>query len=135
MKPIPYFQYHRNMTRSDKGDQTARYADMLAALGTDSRLQILRLLLAAHPEGLVVGEIQTELGIPASTLSHHLDRLKAEDLVAVQRESTFLRYTANTAVLEDLLQFLFAECCSRTKAIHPDAVIRGCSPRLKGRQS
>src|SRR2546423_7499796 len=104
--------------------QTARYADMFAALGTEVRLQILRLLLTAHPDGMVVGEIQAELGIPASTLSHHLEKLRAEGLATVRRESTFLRYLANTAALEELLGFLFAECCSRSKAVNADAVVK-----------
>jgi DNA-binding transcriptional ArsR family regulator len=99
---------------------------MFAALGVEVRLQILRLLLAAHPDGMVVGDIQAELGIPASTLSHHLEKLKNEGLVSVQRESTFLRYTANTAALEELLGFLFAECCSRSKAVSADAVVKLC---------
>jgi DNA-binding transcriptional ArsR family regulator len=104
-------------------DQVTRYADMLAALGTEPRLRIVRLLLSAHPVGLVVGEIGSELGIPASTLSHHLDKLKNEDLVTVRRESTFLRYSANTQALQDVLAFLFAECCTRNKAIKPEAVM------------
>ncbi len=103
-------------------DQITRYADMLAALGTETRLRIVRLLLSAHPVGLVVGEIGSELGIPASTLSHHLEKLKNEDLVKVRRESTFLRYTANTQALQDILAFLFAECCTRNKAIKPEAI-------------
>lgn len=107
-------------------DRTARYADMFAALGTEVRLQILRLLLSAHPDGMVVGDIQSELGIPASTLSHHLEKLKAEGLATVQRESTFLRYSANTAALEELLGFLFAECCSRSKAVNANAVVKLC---------
>ena len=49
----------------------------------------MQLLLSAHPEGMVAGEIQQELDIPNSTLSHHLDKLKNENLVNVQRESTF----------------------------------------------
>jgi DNA-binding transcriptional ArsR family regulator len=105
-------------------DHVARYADMLAALGTEARLRIIRLLLAAHPNGLVVGEIGAELGIPPSTLSHHLDKLKNEGLVAVRRESTFLRYSARTEALEEILSFLFAECCTRNKAINPKAVIK-----------
>jgi len=110
--------------RSDeKADQTARYADMLAALGTEHRLRILRLLLTAHPLGLVAGEIQERLSIPASTLSHHLDRLRAEGLVTVKRESTFLRYDADTAALEELLGFLFAECCSRSGAVSAEAIV------------
>jgi|SRR6185436_18226584 len=108
------------------GSQTARFADMFAALGVEVRLQILRLLLSAHPDGMVVGDIQSELGIPASTLSHHLEKLKNEGLASVQRESTFLRYSANTAALEELLGFLFAECCSRSKAVSADAVVKLC---------
>lgn len=107
-------------------DATARYAEMFAALGTDRRLQILRLLLSAHPEGMVVGDIQGEVGIPPSTLSHHLERLRAKGLVTVRRESTFLRCFANTVVLEEVLGFLFAECCTRTRAVKPEAVIRTC---------
>ncbi|MFO1116223.1 MAG: metalloregulator ArsR/SmtB family transcription factor [Beijerinckiaceae bacterium] len=111
------------MARASDDKQIARFADMLAALGTEPRLRIVRLLLKAHPEGLVVGEIGSELGIPPSTLSHHLDKLKNEGLVAVQRESTFLRYTARTDALQEILSFLFAECCTRNKAIKPEAVI------------
>src|SRR5215467_16094942 len=90
---------------------TARYADMLSAMGTEPRLRIMRLLLSAHPDGLVVGEIGTELEIPSSTLSHHLEKLKHEDLVKVRREGTFLWYSANTEALQELLGFLYAECC------------------------
>jgi DNA-binding transcriptional ArsR family regulator len=106
-----------------------RYADMFAALGTEPRLRILRLLLAAHPDGLVVGDIQAELGIPPSTLSHHLERLKAEGLVTVRRESTFLRYAANTEALEELLTFLFAECCTRNKVVDVETVVKCCKRR------
>jgi DNA-binding transcriptional ArsR family regulator len=113
-------------TKGQDEEQTARYADMFAALGTEPRLRILRLLLAAHPEGLVVGEMQAELGIPASTLSHHLERLKNEELVAVRRESTYLRYTANTQTLQQLLTFLYAECCTRNQAVSLESVIRCC---------
>jgi ArsR family transcriptional regulator, arsenate/arsenite/antimonite-responsive transcriptional repressor len=107
-------------------EQVARYADMFSAMGTEPRLRIMQLLLSAHPEGLVVGEIQEELEIPNSTLSHHLDKLKAEGLVQVQRESTFLRYTANTDALQELLQFLYAECCTRNKAVKPEQIVQIC---------
>jgi DNA-binding IclR family transcriptional regulator len=82
----------------------------------------MQLLLSAHPNGLVVGEIQGELGIPGSTLSHHLDKLKNEGLVSVRREGTFLWYTANTEALQELLGFLYAECCTRNKAIQPEKI-------------
>ena len=114
------------MKRSKHVDQTARFADLLAAMGTEPRLRIIRLLLSAHPEGMVVGDIQSELGIPPSTLSHHLDKLRREDLVAVRRDSTFLWYRANTEVLRELLTFLYAECCTRNKAIQPEAIVQVC---------
>ena len=102
--------------------QTAKFADMLAAMGTEPRLRIMRLLLSAHPAGMVVGEIGDELGTSGSSLSHHLEKLKHEDLVRVQREGTFLRYSADTETLRELLGFLYAECCTRNKAIKPEAI-------------
>jgi len=107
-------------------EQVVKCADMFSAMGTESRLRIMQLLLSAHPEGLVVGEIQEELGIPNSTLSHHLDKLRNEGLVQVQRESTFLRYTANTDALQELLRFLYAECCTRNQALKPHDIIQIC---------
>ena len=107
-------------------EKIAKYADMFSAMGTEARLRIMQLLLAAHPDGLVVSEIQEGLEIPNSTLSHHLDKLKSEDLVHVTRESTFLRYTANTEALQEILQFLYAECCTRNKALKPESVVQCC---------
>src|ERR1700678_328171 len=107
-------------------ERIANYADMFTAMGTEPRLRIMQLLLSAHPDGLVVGEIQSGLGIPNSTLSHHLEKLKNEELVKVRRESTFLWYTANTDALEELLGFLYAECCTRNKAVQPDKIITLC---------
>jgi DNA-binding transcriptional ArsR family regulator len=74
----------------------------------------------------VVGEIQEELDIPNSTLSHHLDKLRSEGLVQVRREGTFLRYSANTDTLQELLQFLYAECCTRNKALKPQDIVELC---------
>jgi DNA-binding transcriptional ArsR family regulator len=106
--------------------EIARFADMLSAMGTEPRLRIMQLLLKAHPEGMVVGDIQSELEIAGSTLSHHLDKLRHEGLVAVRRDKRFLWYTADTAALEALLAFLFAECCSRNKAIESEAILQFC---------
>src|ERR1039458_5371321 len=105
-------------------EQAARYADMFAAMGTESRLRIMQLLLSAHPDGMVVGEIQEELGVSASNLSHHLEKLKNEELVTVRREGTFLRCTANAATLKELLAFLYSECCTRNRIFSPDAVVQ-----------
>jgi ArsR family transcriptional regulator, arsenate/arsenite/antimonite-responsive transcriptional repressor len=114
------------MQRKQSLEQITRYADMLSAMGTEPRLRIMRLLLSAHPDGLVVGEIGNELGIPRSTLSHHLEKLKNEDLVTVRREGTFLWYSAKTEALEELLGFLYAECCTRNKAIEPRKIVSVC---------
>jgi DNA-binding transcriptional ArsR family regulator len=103
-----------------------RFSDMFAALGAEPRLRIVRLLLAAHPEGLVVGEILAETGIAASTLSHHLEKLKIDELVTVEREKAFLRYRANTEALQQLLGFLYAECCTRNKAVEPKTIVALC---------
>jgi DNA-binding transcriptional ArsR family regulator len=107
-------------------ERVAKFADMFSAMGTEPRLRIMQLLLTAHPEGLVVSEIQEELDIPNSTLSHHLDKLRTEGLVEVRRQSTFLRYTANTAALQELLQFLYAECCTRNRALKPQDIMQIC---------
>ena len=114
------------MHKTTESEKIIRYADMFGALATEARLRILQLLLSAHPDGMVAGEIQRDLGISSSNLSHHLDKLKSEDLVRVSREGTFLRYTANIDGLEDLLSFLFAECCTRNKAVRPQNIMRVC---------
>ena len=108
-------------------ERVAAYADMFSAMGTEARLRIMQLLLKAHPDGLVVSEIQAELGIPGSTLSHHLDKLRNEGLINVRRESTFLHYTANTETLQELLQFLYAECCTRNQAVKPQEIVQICT--------
>ena len=105
--------------RKQEQEQIARFADMFSAMGTEPRLRIMRLLLSAHPDGMVVGEIGSELDIPNSTLSHHLEKLKNEDLVRVRREGTYLWYSAHTGALQELLGFLYAECCTRNNAVEP----------------
>ena len=109
--------------------QVTRCADMFAALGAEPRLRIMRLLLTAHPDGLVVGDIQADTGIAGSTLSHHLEKLKHDDLVTTEREKAFIRYRANPVALEELLGFLYAECCTRNKAIEPRKIAVPCKAR------
>jgi ArsR family transcriptional regulator, arsenate/arsenite/antimonite-responsive transcriptional repressor len=101
----------------------ARYADMFSAMGTEPRLRIMQLLITAEPQGLVVGDIQSELDIPNSTLSHHLDKLKNENLVTVRREGTYLWCRANLDTLKELLSFLYAECCTRNRVIAPKDIV------------
>jgi ArsR family transcriptional regulator len=109
---------------SSTGTAALRFAPKFAALGHEVRLAIVRLLLSANPDGLVVGEIQQELDIPPSTLSHHLDALQREGLVAVTREGKYLRYRADAVGLRDLLAFLYAECCTRSRLV-PVSALKG----------
>ncbi len=110
------------MGRNENIAKITRYADMFAAMGNDARLRIMRLLLSAHPKGMIAGDIQNNLGIPKSTLSHHLDKLKNEELVQARRNGTFLWYTANTDSLEEILTFLYAECCGGNHTVNLDRI-------------
>ena len=114
------------MATQPNEDEITRFADMFSAMGTGPRLRIMRVLLSAYPDGLVVGDIGNDLGIAASTLSHHLEKLKNEDLVKVRREGTYLWYSANAEVLQELLGFLYAECCTRNQAVKPEQIVRIC---------
>jgi ATP-dependent Clp protease ATP-binding subunit ClpC len=62
---------------------------------------------------MIVGDIQGELDIPNSTLSHHLEKLRMENLVEARKDKQWLWYSANAQTLQELLGFLYAECCSR----------------------
>ena len=105
------------------GRDVTRYADMFAAIGSEPRLRIMRLLLSAHPQGMTVGDIGNVVGIANSTLSHHLDKLRNEDLVNVRRDGTFLWYTASTDTLRELLGFLYEECCGRNRPLKAGEII------------
>ncbi len=120
---LPYFCNHRKMKKPDPLLVT-RSANRFSALGAEPRLQILRVLLSAHPKGMVAGEVQEELGIPASTLSHHLEKLKQVGLVKVQREGTYLWYSADTDALREVLGFLYEECCTRSRAVPAESIIQ-----------
>jgi DNA-binding transcriptional ArsR family regulator len=113
----------RTMVHKHGREDTARFAGMLAAMGTAPRLRIVRLLLAAHPGGMVVGDIAAELAMAGSTLSHHLEKLRNEELVTARRDGTFLWYSANTGALQELLGFLYAECCTRNRVIEPSRIV------------
>jgi len=118
-----YFRKYRNMRKPDPL-LVSRSADRFSALGAEPRLEIVRLLLSAHPIGMVAGEVQEELEIPASTLSHHLERLKQAGLVNVRRVGTFLWYSANTDSLREVLGFLYEECCTRSRAVAPESFVQ-----------
>ena len=122
---LDYFDLSSNI-ESMEDLNVQKFADCFAAMGSEPRLRILRLLLTCYPSGMIVGEIQQELGIANSTLSHHLEKLKHEDLVVPTREGTAWRYTANAATLKDLLNFFLAECCTRNRVIEPPSETPCC---------
>jgi ATP-dependent Clp protease ATP-binding subunit ClpC len=99
---------------------SASYADVFAALGSEARLEIMRLLFAAYPEGMPVGDLQAKLKIPNSTLSHHLEKLRAEGLVTVQRDRQFLWYSAKVETIEGVLAFLYNGCSVRNQAFQTE---------------
>jgi DNA-binding transcriptional ArsR family regulator len=86
-------------------------AARLEALGNATRLAIYRLLMRAGPQGMAVGVIQQDLGIPGSTLSHHLRRLIEVGLVTQERQGAMLLCRASYPAMDDLVAFLTAECC------------------------
>lgn len=94
-------------------------ARCLEKLGNPTRLEIFRLLVRAGEAGLAVGQIQDHLGIPASTLSHHLSHLVNVGLVSQARESRVLRCTPNFKLMEQLVDFLGEECCAGLAAPDP----------------
>jgi DNA-binding transcriptional ArsR family regulator len=110
------------MKKQPSVEDVSGYAEMLATMGASTRLRIMQLLLSARSDGMVVGDIASELQIPGSSLSHHLEKLKNRGLVAAKREGTFLRYTVNRKTLRELVLFLYDECCIRNQVIAPEAI-------------
>ena len=86
-------------------------ASLLDQLGNQTRLRIVRLLVRAGGEGRTVGDIQREIGIPASTLSHHLSHLRSAGVVWQEREGTLLHCFVDFKMVAELVDFLTAECC------------------------
>ena len=86
--------------------QVTRFADMFSAMGTEPRLRIMRLLLSAHPDGMIVSDIGSELAIPASTLSHHLGKLRAAGIVDSERKGLWAYYYVIPDALKELSAWL-----------------------------
>lgn len=91
--------------------ETLNAAELLAALGHESRLAIFRMLVEAGPEGMIASAIGEKLEMPAATLSFHLAHLSRVGLISGQRESRFIRYSADYATMDELIAFLTSNCC------------------------
>ncbi len=92
-------------------------AKRLEALGAPTRLRIFRLLVRAGEEGLPVGAIQRRLGVPGSTLSHHMQRLVQVGLVSQERHGASLICRANFDAMNGLVDYLTAECCAEARGV------------------
>ena len=92
--------------------QVDEAATILAKIGNPTRLRIVRLLVRAGDEGLPVGAIQKQLDIPGSTLTHHIGHLKAAGVIRQDRQQATLICRMEYRVLQALVEFLTAECCS-----------------------
>lgn len=84
----------------------------LAELGNTTRLQIVRLLVRAGGDGLAIGELQSRLGVPASTLAFHLRGLVSAGLVAQQRQGRVVRCTPQYEAINATLAFVQEQCCA-----------------------
>jgi len=100
---------------------TATVARSLAALGHETRLEIFRLLVRAGEDGLNVGEIGRHLGMPPSTLAHHLKGLVDAGLVLQERRGRQIVNRVDYAVMRRTVSFLSAECCTGVRLIGEDA--------------
>jgi ArsR family transcriptional regulator len=87
-------------------------AALLSQLGNKTRLKIVRELVRAGNTGMAVGEIQKKLGTPNSTLSHHINHLRAVGLIRQTRESTILRCFIEFNKIQAIIDFLTEECCA-----------------------
>ena len=99
---------------------------MFAALGAEPRLRIMRLLLAAHPDGLVVGDIQAETGIANSTLSHHLEKLKNDELVTSRARKGVHPVPRQHRGARGAARVPLRRVCTRNKAIEPKKIVAIC---------
>lgn len=91
--------------------KTLNAAELLAALGHESRLAIFRLLVEAGPAGINASAIGEQLGMAPATLSFHLAHLSRVGLIDGARESRFIHYSANYGTMDELIAFLTSNCC------------------------
>ena len=88
--------------------QTAR---ALAALGHEARLEIFRILVRAGEDGATVGEIGAHIGMPLSTLNHHLSALVGAGLVQQEKQGRSVVNRAVFAAMHGMIEYLTRECC------------------------
>src|SRR4051794_38034703 len=102
-----------------------------AALSQETRLQIVRLLVVAGPDGMAAGSLAEKIEVSPSNISFHLKELEHSGLIGAQRRSRSIIYTASYEALGGLVRFLMEDCCSGHPEIcAPAAEIAACcAPR------
>ncbi|WP_454702995.1 ArsR/SmtB family transcription factor [Agrobacterium burrii] len=107
--------------------------DAFAALSQETRLQIVRILVVAGPDGMAAGALAEKVEVSPSNISFHLKELEHSGLVAAQRQSRSIIYTANYEALGGLVRFLMEDCCSGHPEICAPAaeVTACCAPAAK----
>lgn len=118
----PYFEKNGNM-------DTLIAAEILAALGHESRLAIFRRLIEAGPDGVNATAIGEQLGIPNATLSFHLAHLSRVGLIRGERESRYIRYSAEYATMDELIAFLTQNCCQGKQCLPKTQAVATTSKR------
>lgn len=113
--------------------ETLHAAEILAALGHETRLAIFRLLVEAGPQGINASAIGEQLGIPNATLSFHLSHLSRVGLIKGARESRFIHYSAEYGMMDTLITFLTHNCCQGKSCLPGsaggDSTETCCSPQ------
>jgi len=95
--------------------ESIKAIQLFSALAQESRLAVFRLLVEAGPDGLVAGDISSELNIPASTLSFHLKDLVQAGLLISKRHGRSISYRTDYQAMYELIQFMQHDCCRRNE--------------------
>lgn len=122
----PMFDYSGNM-------EATTALDRLSALAQETRLALFRRLVQQGPEGLAAGEIAAALAVPAPTLSFHLAQLERAGLVTSERSGRSIRYATNYGAMEELLAYLYENCCQAGACCPPDSPLAALSGARKGK--
>jgi ArsR family transcriptional regulator len=112
--------------------ETLNAAELLAALGHESRLAIFRLLVEAGPEGMNASAVGEKLGMAPATLSFHLAHLSRVGLIRGQKESRFIRYSTEYGTMDELIAFLTSNCCHGTPCLPKTACCDTTEKRRDG---
>ena len=99
----------------------------LGALAQETRLDIFRLLVQQGPDGISAGEISERLGLPAPTLSFHLNQLRFAGMVSSRRASRSIIYSANFGAMSELLAYLTENCCGGRPELCSPAATSSCA--------